>query len=270
MREKNGFTLIELLVVTAVIALLLAVLIPVLAAVNDQAKTSVCTVNLKNVGMGIFQYAQDNFDFIVPAEVRRPDDARSKWEAILKFYDYVEAAEIVPGGERNFSGASVFRCTRGLPELVDYGKLKRCGDPRDPETSKARVRTFYEDPAYKAEPTTMLHSWYGVNMWYNDNYPFVRLFDRRELNLQRPHKITEIRRPQSMVGVFDGVWSWEGGHYWWYVSARHRQATSTNVLTLDGRAETYRREDLPMGHVRPAATESAAPANNLDWRLSEQ
>jgi prepilin-type N-terminal cleavage/methylation domain-containing protein/prepilin-type processing-associated H-X9-DG protein len=59
MLKRNGFTLIELLVVVAIIAVLVAMLLPALAKARDQAKTLSCGSNLKQIGMGFHQYAND-------------------------------------------------------------------------------------------------------------------------------------------------------------------------------------------------------------------
>jgi prepilin-type N-terminal cleavage/methylation domain-containing protein/prepilin-type processing-associated H-X9-DG protein len=56
----RGFTLIELLVVIAIIALLLAILMPALALVKEQAKEISCRSNLRQVGLTIYLYLQDN------------------------------------------------------------------------------------------------------------------------------------------------------------------------------------------------------------------
>ncbi len=59
MRQK-GFTLIELLVVIAIIALLLAILMPALGKVKEQAKAVVCMSNVKQWGVMFSLYTQDN------------------------------------------------------------------------------------------------------------------------------------------------------------------------------------------------------------------
>ncbi len=59
-KQKNGFTLIELLVVIAIIALLMAVLMPALAKVREQAKTVVCLSNLRQWGVVFQMYTGDH------------------------------------------------------------------------------------------------------------------------------------------------------------------------------------------------------------------
>jgi prepilin-type N-terminal cleavage/methylation domain-containing protein/prepilin-type processing-associated H-X9-DG protein len=58
-KAKSGFTLIELLVVIAIIAILAAILFPVFARARENARRSSCQSNLKQLGLGIMQYAQD-------------------------------------------------------------------------------------------------------------------------------------------------------------------------------------------------------------------
>jgi len=64
--SNRGFTLIELLVVIAIIALLAAILFPVFARARENARKSSCMSNLKQVGLGWMQYAQDYDEQVIP------------------------------------------------------------------------------------------------------------------------------------------------------------------------------------------------------------
>jgi prepilin-type N-terminal cleavage/methylation domain-containing protein len=59
-KQEKGFTLIELLVVIAIIAILTAILFPVFSQAREKARQTQCTNNLKQCGMTLMLYAEDN------------------------------------------------------------------------------------------------------------------------------------------------------------------------------------------------------------------
>ncbi len=58
--HRTGFTLIELLVVIAVLTLLMALLLPALRRARNQARAVVCQTKLKQWGMALELYLEDN------------------------------------------------------------------------------------------------------------------------------------------------------------------------------------------------------------------
>ena len=116
--HPRGFTLVELLVVIAIMAMLAALLFPVLAQAREAARRGTCLSNLRQLGIAFMMYAGD-YDDTLPEAGGDPDSGA--------WIDYRTAD--LRGGIypylRQFSktNLSVYRCPDGLPDTSNYGSI---------------------------------------------------------------------------------------------------------------------------------------------------
>jgi prepilin-type N-terminal cleavage/methylation domain-containing protein/prepilin-type processing-associated H-X9-DG protein len=102
-KSKNGnrksFTLIELLVVVAIIAVLVALLLPALKSAREHAKKTQCLANLNSFGKAFQYYANDNWGFTPPRMVYEEHGwAVTSWKCLLAPYMGVSPADLWPWG----------------------------------------------------------------------------------------------------------------------------------------------------------------------------
>lgn len=81
--KQRGFTLIELLVVISIIALLVGILLPALAAARKQALATQCQSKVRQLGLAQLMYVQSNKDYFSPVQM---GTANTTWVAKIRPY----------------------------------------------------------------------------------------------------------------------------------------------------------------------------------------
>jgi prepilin-type processing-associated H-X9-DG protein/prepilin-type N-terminal cleavage/methylation domain-containing protein len=223
-RRQNAFTLVELLVVIGIIALLISILLPALNGARQSAQTVQCLSNMRQIGLAMAQYINENNGSFVPTN------------------DY-EGGTTLPSPYRVWVGIFFYRGY--TPNLNIY----MC--------PSANMSDFYNDyflrvqrnpDAYNERTTGLRNIHYGMNWrhigmsWFYDSGP--KRF--------APARVTQIRRASETILMVDSLIGGNppmGRSGWHYIEesaftthrpeARHRGGI-VNVLWVDGHATSAR------------------------------
>ncbi len=192
MRKRiHGFTLIELLVVIAIIAILSAIMFPVMAKAKYAAHRASCVSNMKQVGKGLKMYAQDHqgfwpeMDSPLPYGVSKefPGSGRrdlNSWADCLIRNKYV-------------SSKKVFVCpaaSRPSTNVADWS------DPAVWDASPVGLGNNYARAAAPGWQFVPYQYSYGANYWLMGSNAGIKVDERWSVPVSR------------VIWIAEGNWSW--------------------------------------------------------------
>jgi prepilin-type N-terminal cleavage/methylation domain-containing protein/prepilin-type processing-associated H-X9-DG protein len=153
---ERAFTLIELLVVIAAIGILLAIAVPALSSAYERAKATKDLSNLRQIGMLMQTYLNDN-DQILPVTATWPGTAASP----VLYPKYVATRKVF---QSPFDKRAASEANDGTPP-VSYSINTNMYDPTKAGGSMLKVvspaSTFFMAPTYNGDPGSAA-SWQGT------------------------------------------------------------------------------------------------------------
>lgn len=166
---RKAFTLIEILVVIGIVALLLAILLPVLSSVRRRGQLATCTSNLHQLALACDLYSQDN-EGVLP---RGAWDGVQSWSVVIKPYVKDTGVFRCPAGSvlysyRNDQLSALYGSSVSLPRvpnlvlLLCVNHLDNAVEPK----SGAWTCVREDGSASTVAPTATTSWWYAQGKWY--------------------------------------------------------------------------------------------------------
>jgi len=182
--KKRGFTLVELLVVVAIIAILLAILMPAMTKAREQSKSIICKSYVKQWGLMLTMYTNaNNGHFMEGFNV-----TGGMWMTKLRTY---------------YNGADKIRL---CPKAVTF--LSTTSMNTDPFTAWG----VYGDQGYA---NSWIPAWgekgfygsFGINSWIHDPPTHGDLYDIDDDDVPYYWRtIGKVKNPSIVPTICDSVW----------------------------------------------------------------
>lgn len=121
-RARRGFTIIELLIVIVIISILMALLFPAFTRARENSYQASCQTNLKNIGLAVAQYKQDEHQYpssiavLLPATKGVDSATLKKLPASLTYVGRVSNTDTTCGADAcpNPDGTGYLNSTKNL------------------------------------------------------------------------------------------------------------------------------------------------------------
>lgn len=217
-KSHRGFTLIELLIVTAVLAILAAMLFPVLAKVREAARKATCASNLRQIGVAFSMYTQD-YDECFPNNNDPYLWMGRRWRWVLQPY-LAYAAQRDPSNPTN-PNLSI----NNNPAILICPSDTTAPNNWD-STSYGYSAAFYHTPDQVNAMTL-------ADLYQLNNFPCISESLADVADPSQKAMVAEWLSNHANVKV--GWWDWRGGRNYLFVDGHVKYLPATEInRAVDG------------------------------------
>lgn len=271
--RRRAFTLIELLIVIAIIALLIGILLPALAAARRAGRATVCLNSQRQSAIGMHTYAGDNKEAVIPSYNMSDTTGANPcdgWAPILDRDGYIA------GGVQTKN--TVFYC----PETIDVEGMAAGQTGTDQQLPKGWMDWPNQRTGSKNFPVLIPERGFNriirVSYWINADNPIgaTKEFDANTYftssvgygptqsgKYMQLTRFSAFKRPSSLIATADGVYAGRQsdakvGSTNCRIGYRHSGAGggAVNAAFADGHAAVVTARDFPRG--LPSGSSDAA------------
>jgi prepilin-type processing-associated H-X9-DG protein/prepilin-type N-terminal cleavage/methylation domain-containing protein len=192
-KDRNGFTLTELLVVIAIIALLGALLLPVLIRSKAASQSTVCKGNLRQLGLSLQMYVAENH--VYPESRFQTTPLVPSWSGRF-WMAKLEREKLGIPPATNFNQAGVWRCPAAQwSDSLLLGFTKNT--PGDFPSSYG-----YNDDKFSGKGSLDYTNKFGLQGHYAPDFTFSMPAALGQASF-RPVAESEVAVPSDMIAIGD-------------------------------------------------------------------
>lgn len=123
---RGGFTLVDILVSITIIAILISLMLPSLSKVNESARRVACQSNVRQIGLGLVMYTNDQGGHLPPSRFVGDSSSRAMGSPEKMVTLRVEERELSVAGASQWDGLGVLYAT----EYISTPKVFYCPSHR--------------------------------------------------------------------------------------------------------------------------------------------
>jgi prepilin-type N-terminal cleavage/methylation domain-containing protein len=124
-KAAGGFTLVELLVVIGIIALLISILLPALSKARQQANSTKCKAQMRDIGQQMMMYAQLSKGWLFPPDLGANQPQGFRWPIfVLEPYKWNPRLMLCPSDENPADQHSYALNNYFYTKKIKYGRTR--------------------------------------------------------------------------------------------------------------------------------------------------